>query len=204
MVETACPPKRQVDPEAPETHPDPPWQTCPTVPLVSEGGFLSAAECAILSAFLEANVRRLGRENVEPFFSYRQINYASADNPRVRKIMDGVRRRIAGILTDRLHGSEVYPEYTDLVLWKEGQHMNVHRDNLPPHFEHRLYSSILYLTSCHGGATLFPTVGIEVPPEVGRMIAYPSSLPHGVRPVVSGKRHTLASWYTGDVKHREQ
>ena len=175
-----------------------------TVPLVSEGGFLTAAECAILSAFLETNVRRLGAENIEPFFSHRQINYAKADSPRVRKIMDRARRRIAEILSDGLEGGTVYPEYTDLVLWREGQHMNVHRDDLPPNFEHRLYSSIVYLTSCRGGATVFPTAGIEVPPEAGRMIAYPSSLPHGVRPVVSGKRHTLASWYTGDEGHRER
>ncbi len=66
------------------------------------------------------------------------------------------------------------------------------------------HSSIVYLTSCHGGTTVFPTLGIEVPPDAGRMIAYPSSLPHGVRPVVSGKRHTLASWYTDDPKREER
>lgn len=202
MVGTACPPKRQEDPDAPDVRRDP--RTGPTVPLVSEGGFLSAAECAILSAFLETNVRRLGGENIEPFFSHRQINYARVDSLRVRKIMDGARRRIAGLLSDGLHGGTLYPEYTDLVLWREGQHMNVHRDDLPPHFEHRLYSSIVYLTSCRGGSTIFPTVGIEVPPQAGRMIAYPSSLPHGVRPVVSGKRYTLASWYTGDARRRER
>ena len=204
MVGTACPPRQPLDPDTPAVQRDPPWQSRPTVPLVSEGGFLSAAECTILSAFLETNVRRLGKKNIEPFFSWRQINYASVDSLRVRKIMDRVRQDIAGLLSDALHAGTVYPEYTDLVLWQPGQHMNVHQDNLPPHFEHRLYSSILYLTSCHGGATVFPTVGIEVPPEAGRMITYPSSLPHGVRPVVSGKRHTLASWYTGDVKRRER
>lgn len=191
-------------PDAPDAGRDPPWRSFPTVPVVSEGGFLTAAECAVLSAYLETNVRRLGRRNIEPFFSYRQISYAGVDSPRVRKIMDRARRRIAGILSDGLHGDAVYPEYTDLVLWREGQHMNVHRDDLPPHFGHRLYSSILYLTSCHGGATVFPTAGIEVPPEAGRMIAFPSSLPHGVRPVVSGRRHTLASWYTGDAERRER
>ena len=34
--------------------------------------------------------------------------------------------------------------------------MNVHRDNLPPNFEHRLYSSLLSLTECEGGSTVFP------------------------------------------------
>ncbi len=207
MVETACPPERQMTQaklDAPDVDQGSPWKTFPTVPVVSEGGFLPAAECAVLSAYLETNVRRLGRRNIDPFFSYRQISYAGVDSPRVRKIMDRVRHRIASILSDGLHGDVVYPEYTDLVLWREGQHMNIHRDDLPPHFEHRLYSSILYLTSCHGGATVFPTAGIEVPPEVGRMIAFPSSLLHGVRPVVSGRRHTLASWYTGDAERRER
>ena len=195
---------RQAGPDAPDVARDRPWQAAPTVPLVTEGGFLSEAECAVLSGFLETNVRRLGAQNVEPFFSHRQINYARADSPRVRRIMDRARCRIAEILSEGLHGSAVHPEYTDLVLWREGQHMNIHRDDLPPHFEHRLYSSIVYLTSCHGGATVFPTLGIDVPPDAGRMIAYPSSLPHGVRPVVSGKRHTLASWYTDDPKREER
>ncbi len=203
MVAAPCPPRRQERRNPSDTRPAL-WQTRPTVPLLSEDGFLSLAQCATLSAFLEANVRRLGQENIEPFFSWRQINYARVDNLRIRKIMQDARRRIAERLSAGLHGSIVYPEYTDLVLWREGQRMSVHRDDLPPHFEHRLYSSILYLTSCHGGATVFPTVGIEAPPQAGRMIAYPSSLPHGVHPLVSGKRHTLASWYTGDANRRER
>ena len=174
------------------------------IPMVSESGFLSASDCELLSGFLEGNVMRLGMENIEPFFSYRQINYAKVDQRRVKEIMDGVRKRIAVLLCARLHGGgPLYPEYTDLVLWREGQNMNVHQDNLPPNFEHRLYSSILYLTECEGGSTVFPKLGIEVPPDVGRMIAYPSSEPHGVRTIVAGKRHTLASWYTGDVGRRE-
>ena len=174
------------------------------IPLVSERGFLSAGECAALSGFLEGNVKRLGRENVEPFFSYRQIDYAGVDDRRVKAIMDEARHRIAALLGGALHaGGALYPEYTDLVLWREGQSMNVHRDDLPPHFEHRLYSSVVYLTECEGGATVFPGPGIEVPPQAGRMIAYPASMPHGVRPVGAGKRHTLASWYTGDAERRE-
>ena len=175
------------------------------LPLISERGFLSAGECAALSGFLEGNVRRLGRENVEPFFSYRQIDYARVDDPRVKTIMDDARRRIAALVGGRLHaGGALYPEYTDLVLWREGQSMGAHRDDLPPHFEHRLYASILYLTECEGGATMFPELGIEVPPEAGRMIAYPASVPHGVRPVGAGRRHVLASWYTADAGRRER
>lgn len=173
--------------------------------MLSESRFLSAADCGLLSEFLEENVRRLGQENVEPFFSYREISYANVDCPRAKALMDGARSRIAERLSCGLHGGRaLYPEYTDLVLWREGQSMNVHLDNLPPNFEHRLYSSVLYLTECEGGATVFPELGIEVPPETGRMIAYPSSVPHGVRPVEAGKRHTLASWYTADIDRRER
>lgn len=175
------------------------------IPMVSERGFLSAGDCGLLSRFLEENVRRLGQENIEPFFSYREISYANVDCPQAKALMNGARNRIAALVSGALHGGgALYPEYTDLVLWREGQGMNVHRDNLPPNFEHRLYSSILYLTECEGGATVFPEPGIEVPPETGRMIAYPSSMPHGVRPVAAGKRHTLASWYTGDIGRRER
>ncbi len=175
------------------------------IPMIAERGFMPAGECRVLSRFLDGNVGRLGRENVEPFFSWRQIGYASVDCGRSRTIMDRARQGIAALLRERLHGGgRLYPEYTDLVLWREGQGMNAHRDNLPPHFEHRLYSSILYLTECEGGATVFPDLGIEVPPETGKMIAYPSSMAHGVRPVAAGTRHTLASWYTAEFGRRER
>ena len=174
------------------------------IPIISQGGFLPEEVCTTLSKFLIGNVRRLGRENVEPFFSYRQINYTNVDSSSVRKAMDEVRRRIAALASVGLHGGGVlYPEYTDLVVWREGPGMNVHRDDLAPHFRHRLYSSILYLTQCEGGATLFPEYGIEVPPETGRMIVYPSSLLHGVSPITGGVRNTLASWYTADVNRKE-
>lgn len=173
------------------------------IPVIAERGFLPLGDCETLSAFLEENVRRLGQENVEPFFSWRQINYANVDRRRVREIMDAARNRVAALLCEELYDGVLYPEYTDLVLWREGQNMNIHRDNLPPNFEHRLYSSVLYLTGCEGGATVFPELGIEVPPEAGKMIAYSSSTPHGVRRVVAGKRHTLASWYTADIARRE-
>ena len=173
------------------------------IPMIVERGFLSSGDCETLSAFLEENVRRLGRENIEPFFSWRQINYANVDHRRVREIMDAARNRISALVCEKLHDGVLYPEYTDLVLWREGQSMNIHRDNLPPNFEHRLYSSVLYLTECEGGATMFPDLGIDVPAEAGKMIAYPSSMPHGVRQVASGMRHTLASWYTADIDRRE-
>ncbi|MCY4478973.1 MAG: 2OG-Fe(II) oxygenase [Rhodospirillales bacterium] len=138
---------------------------------------------------------RLGRENAEPFFSWRRISYA---------IVDRARRAIAALLRDRLRGGgRLCPGYTDLVLWREGRGMNAHRDNLAPHFEHRLCSSILCLTECEGGATVFPDPGIEVPPETGKMIACPSSMAHGVSPVAAGMRRTLASWYTAEFGRGE-
>ncbi len=36
------------------------------------------------------------------------------------------------------------------------------------------------------------------------MIAYPASMPHGVRPIEAGRRRTLASWYTGDIEWSER
>ena len=161
--------------------------------MVEIDDFLPPAQCDALAAYLRANVRRLGRPNVEPFFSYRQIAFPAVDSVSVRDTMSQVKSDIAAQV-----GPNHWPDYTDLVLWREGMDMGAHVDNLPPHFPHRQYSALVYLNTCEGGETFFPDLGKAVAPRTGRMILFPSGERHGVTRITKGERYTLACWLTDD------
>lgn len=172
------------------------------VPLRVVRGFLQAPVCRDMAAFLRQRVKELGGENVESFFSGREISWRTAKDAGEDEIADHM-RIVAGKIAARLP-QPMYPEYTDLVKWEPGWAMAPHVDNGVEHFRHRKWSSVLYLTDCVGGATYFPAWGLEVTPEVGKCIVYPSGVSHGVRHVVSGLRVTLASWYTDDESKQEE
>ena len=159
--------------------------------------------CLRLAKYLDDNVKRLGKPNVEPFFNEREIDLASVDDEKIAEIMREASADVAGIISDE-YGIEVYPEYTDLVLWRKGMDMNVHKDNDHTHFHHRTFSAVLYLTTSAGGATTFPTISEFVDPKAGTLVYYPSSLPHGVNTVSDNKRRTLAMWFTTVERMREQ
>ena len=167
--------------------------------MIEIDDFLTPERCDALAAYLTANVRRLGRPNVEPFFSYRQIALGAVDNLEIWVTISRVKAELSSLV-----GPEYWPDYTDLVLWREGMEMGAHVDNLPPHFPHRQYSALVYLNECEGGETFFPDTGKAVAPQKGRMILFPSGERHGVTRISKGERYTLASWLTDDKSKWER
>lgn len=63
------------------------------------------------------------------------------------------------------------------------------------------YSSILYLNDGYqGGELYFEELGLLVKPKANQLVFFPSGFEfrHEVKPVLSGDRYTLASFYTTD------
>lgn len=61
----------------------------------------------------------------------------------------------------------------------------------------RRVSTVYYLNDNYeGGQLCFPQFGIELKPDAGDMIIFPSSYvySHSVKPVISGNRYSIASW----------
>jgi predicted 2-oxoglutarate/Fe(II)-dependent dioxygenase YbiX len=63
------------------------------------------------------------------------------------------------------------------------------------------YSSILYLNDNYqGGELYFEEIDLLIKPKVNQLVFFPSGseFRHEVKPVLSGDRYTLASFYTTD------
>ncbi|XP_008321019.1 prolyl 3-hydroxylase 3 [Cynoglossus semilaevis] len=81
----------------------------------------------------------------------------------------------------------------------------------PPAFIHRDLSAVLYLNDNFEGGDLFFTsqdakkVTAEVKPRCGRLVGFSSGPvnPHGVTAVTSGRRCSLALWFTKDKFYRD-
>ncbi|XP_033495782.2 prolyl 3-hydroxylase 3 [Epinephelus lanceolatus] len=81
----------------------------------------------------------------------------------------------------------------------------------PPAFVHRDLSAILYLNDDFDGGELFftkrdaKTVTARVKPSCGRLVGFSSGPvnPHGVTAVTSGRRCTLALWFTKEKLYRD-
>ncbi|XP_032374549.1 prolyl 3-hydroxylase 3 [Etheostoma spectabile] len=81
----------------------------------------------------------------------------------------------------------------------------------PPAFIHRDLSAILYLNDNFDGGELFftnrdaKTVTARVKPSCGRLVGFSSGPvnPHGVTAVTSGRRCTLALWFTKEKLYRD-
>jgi hypothetical protein len=88
-----------------------------------------------------------------------------------------------------------------LIKWSYGESQEPHYDNRPSdRAPWRAYSSILYLNSVDGGEIYFPELGLQYSAQAGQLIMFPSSkgYVHGVKPLVSPLRKTIAMFWTFD------
>jgi hypothetical protein len=87
-----------------------------------------------------------------------------------------------------------HPWHADNAKLEDGQWV-------PNHTPHRHVSALLYLNDdFEGGEIVFDAQQIEIRPEPGMLVAFPSSFeyPHEVRPVTRGRRISMPFWFTPD------
>lgn len=170
--------------------------------------FVSKSDCYQITKWFEIQTKNT--RNGESLFDNRTIPYSEVANPTIKRLMNKFRfdATIQSIVQFK---ERVYPEYTDLVYWPEGVSMDVHSDawypdGTPGKFYWRKYGAVLYLNDNYeGGHTYFPDHGIEVEPEVGKLLLFPSDLEHqhGVTEVTRGHRFTMPIWFTSDITKLE-
>lgn len=113
---------------------------------------------------------------------------------------------------------EIFPN--DLSLntihaqkWGPGGIGHPHSDNTdengnPSFYEINKISAIIYLDDQYSGAELyFPEHQFEIKPKAGSIVVFPGGKEnvHGVRELVSGKRHTIISfWDFSDSEYSEE
>jgi predicted 2-oxoglutarate/Fe(II)-dependent dioxygenase YbiX len=125
----------------------------------------------------------------------------------VTDVLADCRREIAaglGVSHEVLHPETViltalgvggwHPRHVDNARLEDGRWV-------PNHTPYRSVSALLYLNDdFDGGEIVFDAQGLEIRPEPGLLVAFPSSFeyPHEVRPVTRGRRLSMPFWFTAD------
>lgn len=138
----------------------------------------------------EENNIRTSDTVVFPFLSYDLPDFVAQMNAEVHKA-----------LRDYAHAvgydfREVEP--VNVQRYNEGQKYDLHFDYGPQH--PRVYSALLYLNKPEaGGNTYFHFQQIEVIPEPGRLVVFPSNpfWKHAALEVTKGVKYAAAYWATG-------
>ena len=103
----------------------------------------------------------------------------------------------------------IYGDSLSIIRWPEGYGQGLHADaeyDTPEKgeyiFSHRYCGSLIYLNDdFDGGEIYFPQHDLELKPVPGMMLTFPGTREylHGVRPVTSGIRYVISSFYTKDI-----
>lgn len=110
----------------------------------------------------------------------------------------------------------IYPEFTDIVLWRAGRKMSRHLDDgqgsdprTREHLKSRVVSSVLYINDDYtGGETFIATEqGTDYisQPRAGSMVCFLSNEQnkHGVNEIMSGNRLVVSIWYCEQFEKSE-
>lgn len=106
----------------------------------------------------------------------------------------------------------MYPDTFQVVKWIDGDGQIPHADNVdivngtPGIAPWRLYSTVIYLNNDFvGGQTYFDSLGMQIEPVPGRLVAFscgPEHV-HGVRKINGGIRKTLISFWSDQHINRK-
>ncbi|MGE0154128.1 MAG: hypothetical protein AB7R90_16045 [Reyranellaceae bacterium] len=159
----------------------------PQTSIVRQERFLRAEQCAELIAHTVDNLPAKAMRSPDTIFSGLYID--APDSP----LALAAGRRAATLLS-LAFGARLRLEVYQLVMWPQGMEQPVHIDKRRETTSH---AAIVYLNDDFlGGQTYFPDIHEEVQPQRGLLAAFPGrALPHGVRKVERGMRHTLALWF---------
>jgi prolyl 4-hydroxylase len=176
--------------------------------------FLSQEECSALIAAISDKMRpsttinRLtGQHQLDPERKSQGAFFARGSLPLIQQI----ERRLSllsGVPED--HGEDI-----QVVYYPVGGEYVPHFDSFDPELAgtarhlanggQRFLTLILYLnTVTRGGGTVFPEHSLELIPEVGSLLMFPSVRPdgsidrqslHGGRPVLEGEKWILTKWF---------
>lgn len=122
-------------------------------------------------------------------------------------------RQLVTELVSFCYQEEVYPHFTDLVLWRTGRKMDRHRDDgysdAEVYMRQRSYTTMTYLNDNYSGGETFITSehGDYISePKKGSIVILKSGPEnaHGVNPVISGTRVTLPIWFTKKIENIEK
>ena len=173
---------------------------------------LDQESCKKLCSFMFTNKGLLKEHNVNtmPWHEGDTFYWTNLNNELKQFIVD-YRDNLSKLIS-KCFGVSVWPEFTDLVLWRTGKQQGIHKDNgytVNDPLRSRVYSSITYLNDGFVGGKTFIQTGKDnyymSVPKTGTVVIYPSNEQalHGVTKISSGTRVTIGMWFCTDYSLSE-
>lgn len=141
----------------------------------------------------------------------RTIPHAQA-RPDIRELLVKIRARvIESVVTNLKIERPLYADSLTITRWRVGEDQAPHADSEnvdgSPHlYPWRNYGAIMYLNTVYeGGEIYFPTLDLKPKIEADMLAFFPGTVKflHGVTPVRSGIRYTVATFLTHDEAHKD-
>jgi predicted 2-oxoglutarate/Fe(II)-dependent dioxygenase YbiX len=180
-------------------------------------GFVKPVECRNLIAAIESTPRKPGglyhqTEQVQFDSTIRQVSEVSGEVEGVGSLKERLRKLLPE-LAEHFRTPVEEIEGPTLLAYKPGDFFLPHSDSGEAGLvQGRIVTAVIYLNSPHSPAaggyqgadlTLFGLMsfpgaenhGLPVEAETGLLVAFPSSLRHGVDKLVRGSRYCAVTWY---------
>ena len=175
-------------------------------------GTLSPDQCQTLIARFEADGDRHEAKGFDGGFSFVQLD-VTKHWPDVHAVVD----RIVQVCSQQYQNALGLAPYWPTTRMQEHirlkRYMPGGRDQFPPHVDvmdqaaaARFCTAIIYLNAPGGGETVFPELGVVMPPEPGKLIMFPPlwTFPHAGLPPRDRPKYILHAylWYSpaGEVR----
>ena len=175
---------------------------------------IDATICETLSVFLinakRGKINKFGNK-ILPWSDNDTISWNRIEDLEIKNIISNIKIQITDIVSQH-YGVEVFPNFTDLVLWRSGRYMGFHKDNGytdDDGLHVRKFSTVLYLNdNFTGGETVIVNEdgsNYISHPKIGSLLMFVSDdrCIHKVNKIISGSRTTLATWFAIDKTYEE-
>jgi SM-20-related protein len=190
--------------------------------LLGVPGFLDAEACERLRREIAGAARvsvTIGEEGGrfevdESYRKTRRANVSRAASSLVTERLLAVREDVSERFGVSVSGIQA-PQF---LVYREGDFFRLHRDRDPAEdaasfAQERRVSAVVFLNGesdhsepgTHSGGALMlyglmddgrgGSIGMPVNAETGSLIAFPSDMPHEVKPVTRGERYSVVSWF---------
>jgi len=177
--------------------------------------FISPEEVSTILDYAKHDAPKEWGPNIPLFWRNRCLAIMDIEDPSpkdklVLELLINTRNRVKQHITEiQSLTVPIYGDSVQLVRWPEGYEQVPHADaeyNTSEEgeyvFPHRYCGSLIYLNDdFDGGEIYFPQHNLELKPVPGMMLTFPGTREylHGVRPVTSGIRYVISSFYTKDI-----
>lgn len=178
-------------------------------PLVLHN-FLPVETCAEISQWASESHKW---ESALPPWNKRSINLENMDI-EIRKLLLNIYTQVKKQLSNYwCADKQFYGDIFQIVRWQPGDRLEPpHADAEQPDgsvhpFSYREYAAIIYLNQDYtGGQLYFPNFNLTPELSIGTLAIFPGTLQylHGVTPIKSGTRYTIAGFLTSQIQYGNQ